>query len=498
MKAQTNSVYNFETVIPETCGISSKHLTNFLDRLDNQEIPIHSAIIMRHGKICMETYYKPYDRSTLHRMFSITKSFVSLAIGFLCDEGKLNLNDHIVDYFPEKQPEGAAYEYTKMLTIQQMLSMQTCHNSTTYKFKDCSDWVGSFFTVKPSHVPGTNFSYDTSSTHVLGALVEKLTGMELMDYLRLKFLDKIGFSKDAYILKDPCNISMGGSGMCATPYDILKVIYLISQNGVYNGEQLLPANYVSEAVKKHSDPYGKSGVIEEMQGYGYQIWRTRHDGYALYGMGGQLALYVPDKDIIMVITADTQGRQGGVQAIYDSFWEEIYYKIQDNDNCADISSCHISDSEPESINIKENNENITYRDLFFLKGDVESPLSDKVNNQTYICDDNSCNISKIGVSFTDNGGTLKFTNSDGQHTINFGFNHNVFQQFPVYDVKCGASAVWKTSQYLLIKVQFIDYCVGSMYIALNFLDDYVTVMFRKIEESLFNEYNGVFSGHKEQ
>ena len=136
-------------------------------------------------------------------MFSITKSFVSMAIGCLAEESKLKLDDKIVDYFPEKQPESGTYKYTAMLTIRDMLKMKTCHTKTTYKNPGVTDWVGSFFTTKPTHVPGTVFSYDTSSTHVLGALVEKLSGMTILDYLRSKGLDELGFSKDAHILTDP-------------------------------------------------------------------------------------------------------------------------------------------------------------------------------------------------------------------------------------------------------------------------------------------------------
>ena len=79
----------------------------------------------------------------------------------------------------------------QMLTIRQMLTMRTCHDMNAYKIGGSPDWLGSFFTVTPDHVPGTNFSYDTASTHTLGALVEKLTGMELLDYLRTKFLDEL-------------------------------------------------------------------------------------------------------------------------------------------------------------------------------------------------------------------------------------------------------------------------------------------------------------------
>ena len=151
--------------------------------------------------------------------------------------------------------------------------------------------MGSFFTVKPVHAPGTQFSYDTSSTHVLGALIERLSGMRLIDYLKEKFLNELGFSEDTFILPDPCGIPMGGSGICARPVDMLKIIYLISKDGVYNDKQLIPADYIKAARMKQSDPYGKSGTLEKCR-----VMVIRYGSHAtadaLYGMAGQLALYV--------------------------------------------------------------------------------------------------------------------------------------------------------------------------------------------------------------
>ncbi len=475
---------DFETVRPETVGISSKCLTNFARRLENYNIPMHSIIVMRHGKICMESYYAPYTKDTLHRMFSVTKSFVSLAIGLLADEGRISLDDHITDYFPEKLPESGAHPYMQMLTIRQMLTMRTCHDKNAYKVGGCTDWVGSFFSVTPDHVPGTSFSYDTASTHTLCALVEKLTNMNLLDYLRTRFLDEIGFSKEAYILKAPDGNSMGGSGMCATPRDVLKVMYVVSHNGCINGKQLLPADYLREAVVKHSDPYGKSGTWEEMQGYGYQFWITTHNGYAFYGMGGQLAVYYPDKDICLVTTADTQGRQGGVQCIYDAFYEEVYDKTDLADNYISQSDC-------------DYNELLAYErscQLLVEPGNYDSSLINMINGKTYTFDNNACGISELTIRFSDTGGTLMYRNTTGNHLLEFGLGKNIFQNFPDYNFKCGASAAFRADNNLLIKVQIIDSAVGNLYISLSYTDNYITVMMRKLEESYFNEYQGVFSG----
>ena len=111
----------FKHVAPSECNIDYHNLMNFAKRLENQDIPMHSLTIMRGDKICMETYYAPYEKDTLHRMFSMTKTLVSLGIGKLYGEGKLSLDDHIVDYFKDKLPKEGAYEYTSMLTIRDML-----------------------------------------------------------------------------------------------------------------------------------------------------------------------------------------------------------------------------------------------------------------------------------------------------------------------------------------------------------------------------------------
>lgn len=486
----TTDMINYTT--PEAIGISSDWLINYLMRLDSESIALHSAIIARHNSICMECYYTPYKRDDLHRMFSITKSFASLAIGLLADEGRISLDDCIVSYFPEKQPPSGPYEYTAMLTIRDMLTMRTCHNKTTYVINDTVDWVGSFFTKKPTHVPGTNYSYDTSSTHVLAALVEKLTGMSMLDYMRIKFLDEIGFSKNAYILTDPCGVSMGGSGLCATPMDILKVMMLIANNGVYNGKQLLPAWYLKEAITAHSDTLAKHSNIEEMQGYGYQIWSSRNNGYILYGMGGQLCLYLPDKDIYMMTTADTQCIQGGIQYIYNAFYDEVYDKVisdslpADNEAVKRLENCVKS----RALMTVDTNTSLT---------DDTPAIRDVINHRIYICPDNNCGVTEVSVDFNeDNSGTLTYTNKTGKHSISFLCGDNYVGVFPDYHMRYAASGAWRTPASYLIRVQIIDSAIGNIFITLSFRDDYITVMFRKVEESLFNEYNSTFSGRYEK
>lgn len=474
----------FKNVLPENAGIDHLWIDNFLQRLENADIAMHGMILMRHGNIVAKTFYAPYTEDSLHRMFSIGKSFVSIAIGILEGEGVISLDDHIVDYFEDKVPSDV-HPYIKAMTIRDMLTMRTCHTATTFKKipETDKDWVRSFFTVAPSHIPGACFNYDTSASHVLCALVEKLTGMCLLDYLRSKCFDEIGFSKEAYIMKAPMGESMAGSGLMATPMDLLKVAYLVSKNGVYDGKQLIPADYLKAATSNLVNTYARSQNFEEMQGYGYQFWRTTHDSFALYGMAGQLAIYSPAKDTLLITTADTMGRNGGIQFIYDAYWQEIYDKI---------------DTVPvNSVTSKDFLKKLSYKQLACVKGEMTSPIASSIQNVLYTLDANPNGFENVSIEFKDYNGTLTYSFKGTVYSLNFGITCNEITEFPRYNCRCACSGAWVDKNTFLIKAQIIDEIVGNVSILITFVEDKINLMLRKAEESYFNEFNGAYiSGHK--
>ncbi len=303
---------------PESQGIPSKSIIALLAELEAKRLPMHSLLVMRHGNLVSETYWKPFSQTSLQRMYSVTKSFVSIAIGMLAEQKKISLDDKICSYFPEKMPEHPSKELADT-TIRDMLRMESCHMKTTYKLVGCDDWVGSFFSVPADHAPGAFFSYDTSATHVLGALVEKITGMELLTFLREQWLDGIGFSKEAKMLKDPQGTTLGGSGLLSRARDLLKAAKDLTR------EESACHAYFLEASKKHVNtwPDAAGGLKDLQQGYGYYIWRTTHDSFCFYGMGGQLVVFVPKKDVIVVTTAWVKHIHGGLQGIFDAIWRMV-------------------------------------------------------------------------------------------------------------------------------------------------------------------------------
>lgn len=312
----------FSVATPEEMGVASESISRTLDYLSERRVPLHSLLIMRHNALICEGYAAPYTEKTLHHMYSETKSLVSLAIGIMCAKGYLNLTDKIVDHFAEEIPFGGPSPELARLTIRDMLKMETPYNGTTYKRRPTKDWVGSFFRARADHNPGSLFYYDTSSTHVLCALVEKYTHKSMLDMLRQEVLDKIGFSADSYCLKDPKGVSQGGSGLMATPRDMMALLYLIAQGGIWDGQQLLPREYLQEATSFQVDTTengGRNGW-DFAQGYGYQFWRLTHNAWCMYGMGGQFSICLPEKDMLIVTTADTQGLLGGEQTMLDALW----------------------------------------------------------------------------------------------------------------------------------------------------------------------------------
>ena len=309
----------------ENLGVSSQTILRFIDELEKYGINMHGFSLSLDNRIAAEAYWHPFHSRFQHRMYSVGKSMVALGIGLLEAEGQLRLSDKICRYFPEKLPADS-HPYIEAMTIWHLLTMQTAHSCTTYKRSDTDDWTTSFFRVEPDTIPGSFFSYDTSATHVMTALIEKLSGLSLIDYLRNAFLDEIGFSKEAKFHSDPMGVSQGGSGLVCTQEDIRNLGYLILKKGKLQGKQLLPAAFLRQAISKQVSTDFQT-FYDERWGYGFQIWMTRHGGFALYGLGGQLVIGIPEREILFVSTADTQGDPWGTATIHRCFWDILYPAI---------------------------------------------------------------------------------------------------------------------------------------------------------------------------
>jgi len=475
---------------PEETGIPSGAILSFLKRLDRNHIPMHSVLLMRRNKLIFEGYYAPCRKGELHRMFSVSKSFTSLAIAKLAEEGKLSLQDPIVQHFPEYD-SGELHPWVKQTTIQNMLEMRTCHAGTTYKKNLDRDWVESFFIVPPDHKPGTVFHYDTSSSHTLCALVEKLAGKSMLDYLKDTMLREIGFSEESYMVKDPFGVSMGGSGLMATSEDFLRVGILLMQEGEIDGKQLVSREYIREATACRVENMVKGPVLSESQGYGYQFWCGTDGSYMCYGMGGQLIICMPKQELLCVTTADTQGIGGGTQIIHTCLAEEIL-------PC--LSDVPLEENQAAYGELLEYAKKLCIPPLSVCRGKERiDARSREISGKEYVIQESFKGFEKMCLELEESGeGTFTFVLKGETYRFRFGYDSVAEGRFPIHDMKCAASGMWLDENTFYIRVFLLGEACGSIHIQLYFGENDLTVFMKKDDEMLYKEFTGHLYGQMVQ
>lgn len=491
-----------EKVTPEQVGISSKSVKKYIKILEKNEFSTHSIVMLRHGKVFYEAYWEPFHKDFLHRIYSSTKSFVALAIGFLQQDGLIDLDAPAVSYLDDDITKNACDEVKKQ-TIRDMLIMSTAGMCTVAGFfkekpedrlRYYYDCAGPDSSVKPK-LTGSTFLYDSSGSFVLGCIVEIITGMGLMDYLREKLFDKIGFSKEAYCLTCPGGHAWSDSGILCRPMDLAKVMQFLLNEGEWNGEQILDKKFIKEATSNlvstkraaHRDSGGTYG-------YGYLIWRTAGNGFAFMGLGNQLAIAFPDYDMVFVVTADNQTNpKTGEAVMIDRLLEEI----------AETAKNEALDEDKEAYSDLMDFTNSLK--LYSFSGSIEENISKEISGKTFIMEENPMGISKIKFTFTDDVCKMDYTNAQSDKTIEFGINKNVFGIFPQEGYsdlvgntyapgnyyKCAASAAWTHERNLEILVQVIDKYFGKLFIKVFFTEDgRIAVSMNKTAENFMNEYMG--------
>ena len=479
----------FSHSTPEQQGISSASILRFIDRLQKKEVPMHSFLLLRGKTILAEGYYAPYRSDTLHRMLSIAKSFVSIGIGLCEADGLLSLDDPIINFFPEYS-FAATHPWIRTMTIRNMLMMRTCHATTTYKVNEQADWIESFFTVPPTHKPGTIFHYDTSAAHVLCALIERLTHKNCLTYIKEK-LAPLGLSDESYLLTDPFGHSHGGSGLVALPMDLLRFGYLLLHEGNIDGEQLVPASFIRTATSCLTATRMTAPIPSEAAGYGFMIWQNEKGGFVCYGMGGQLCIVLPQYDLICVTTADTQGIGGGNQLIYDAFYEEILAGIKPGEAtplAADGAGYEALKKRLQELSIQP-----LVSPIDKTAESARQRLSSYIG-RSYQLEKNSSGFENLQFTAAESASDVRiqFSLNQSTYAFDFGFRHLCTGIFPLYPYRYAASGAWLDEDTLYVRVHLIDSCIGSLHFEFHFGKDDLTVFMKKIEETMFQEFNGHF------
>jgi CubicO group peptidase (beta-lactamase class C family) len=308
---------------PEAQGVSSQAICEFVASADKINT-LHSFMVVRHGQVIAEGWWKPETADKPHILASLSKSFNSTAVGLAIHEGKLSLDDPVLKFFPADAPTDPS-DNLKAMTVRDLLTMTGGHD-TEPKAVGGAPSVKQFLAHPVPHKPGTHFQYNTMGAYTLSAIVTKATGQTTLEFLKPRLFEPLGIENPEWAASPEGN-SLGGYGLYLCTEDIAKFGQLYLQKGNWHGRQLIPQTWVEQATSKQvpndQESHSKMGV-DWQQGYGFQFWRCTHNAFRGDGAGGQLCVVIPDKDAVIAVTADTGNMQGELNAI----WEHLLPALQ--------------------------------------------------------------------------------------------------------------------------------------------------------------------------
>jgi len=304
---------------PEQQGISSTDLLAFIETADKEIDTMNSFMLVRHGHVVAEGWWAPYDRDTPHVLYSLSKSFTSTAVGLAIAEGKLSLDDQVIKFFPDEAPADPS-ENLRAMRVRDLLRMNTGNQSeapirVNFPSLQTETWVKTFLTHSVPFKPGTHFLYNSPATYILSAIVQKVTGMTVLDYLRPRLFEPLGF-KDPFWLSSPQGITAGAYGLSIRTEEIARFGELYLHKGMWNGKQLISAAWVEQATSVQTSN-GSAPTSDWDQGYGYQFWRSRHNSFRGDGAFGQYCMVIPELDAVVAITSGVRNMQQVMNLVWD-------------------------------------------------------------------------------------------------------------------------------------------------------------------------------------
>lgn len=368
---------------PESQGISSAALLKVVNTLDEKIDGMHSVMLVRHGKVILEGWWKPYDAQHNHVLYSLSKSFTSTAVGFAVAEGKLTIDDEVLKFFPGDAPAEPTGNL-KAMRVRDILTMSTGHQDEPPVAPDKIS-AKSFLAQPVPHLPGTHFKYNTPATFMQSAIVQKLTGQTTLDYLRPRLFEPLGIANPVWDTNFE-GICLGGYGLRVRTEDIAKFGQLYLQKGKWNGKQLVPANWVEQASARQVSN-GSNPKSDWNQGYGFQFWRSRNNAYRGDGAFGQYCVVLPEQDAVVAITSGVKD----MQAVLNVLWDQLLPVMEPKKMKADHATQ------------KQLTERLAALEIKPAVGAAASPQSSRAANRTYTFPANDQKIERLQLTTASSG-----------------------------------------------------------------------------------------------
>jgi len=402
-----NAVHNRNVLkrsSPEAQGISSSAILSFVEAADRDIDSLHSLMLLRHGKVVAEGWWAPYAPDIPHMLFSLSKSFTSSAIGLAIAEGLLTVDDYVLSFFPDEAPAEVS-ENLAAMRVRHLLSMSTGQAEDVLDRMEEPNWAKIFLARPVPYEPGTHFLYNSTASYMLSAIIQKLTGETLLEYLTPRLLEPIGI-RGATWETCPRGINTGGWGMNIKTEDIARFGQMYLQKGTWHTKRILPEAWIAEATAYHSDNRGNATNenVDWQQGYGYQFWRCQHNAYRGDGAFGQYCVVMPDQDAVLAITAGVEN----MQSVLDLVWQILLPAMQ-------------ADALPEDAATEQRlRDKLASLAMKPQTGQALSPMQDKVSGRRYTFDANEQGIESIAFDFDGQGCLCTVRDQAGEHHIRCG------------------------------------------------------------------------------
>ncbi len=300
-------------------------LEPFIHVIEQKKLDLYGVIVRQNGEITGNFRWRNNDRINIR---SASKGVTCMAIGLAVQEGLLKLDDKMVSFFPESLPENPDPNLLE-ITVRDLLMMATGHE--VYLLQPAGrdaiegDWLDYVFRHPVAQKPGTKFVYNNSAPYLCSAIIKKLTGEDIRDWMMPRLFDPLGIRNPQWF-KSPQNISLGLGGLFLTTEELSRLGQLCLNRGEWEGRQLIPAEWIDEATKLQIKTETTMGHIDQMPekdfaaGYGYFFWRNRTEGYRFNGKYGQFCIVLPERNAVVTTTAFEENDE---QGILDCVWETI-------------------------------------------------------------------------------------------------------------------------------------------------------------------------------
>ncbi len=277
-------------------------------------------MVVHHGHVVAEGWWAPYSAERPHLLYSLTKSFTSVAVGLAIADGLLSLDDRVVDVLPDHVPVDVS-EQGSRITVHHLLSMTAGHPADSLAEAwqlEPDDLVKGFLRLPFSAAEGTRHTYDNSTTFILARMVERVTDRGLPEFLNERLFKPMGVDHAEWD-RVKSGAAFGFHGLHLTTEAVAAFGELLLRGGRWGDQQLIPREWVELATGRHIDCVpakdGGSDNADFSHGYGYQFWMSRH-GYHGHGAFGQQCVVVPSHNLVVAVTAQTEA-----QDLLDALWE---------------------------------------------------------------------------------------------------------------------------------------------------------------------------------